>query len=403
MITRWYRSSNNSRVLTPEQLKEEYNKYIKNHENSYVLALSITNFRDIVATCFYDKTKDTIDEFIKTIHKYYKDALIGSVVDGDFVVITDESSLCVSQFLRNLIRDFHQKYMDDIFPVEIKFRCGISYNSDDDVNEEIRKATVAMLYPRPDSIYVQYYSEEMDKKLKEQNELIQRIDKKIKEKEISYHELIIEDFNQKVKFHEIRMLQDENQDLYQAQNIPLLKKYDRFTKMDSYFLNDLLPKLDLKKDEYYLLNFSFSSIYNNYYSFLKKLKEKIEEKGLSTKQICINLDYDGYEDSLIGLLYVTREIQSYGFKLCLDEFGILEKSYSLMIISAVHLDYIKVGKKVFMKAMNEIRLSTMLESFIKLYLELGITPIFIDVETDYQKQFIQNISDQCFIRWKKNR
>ncbi len=400
MITRWYHSSNSSNVLTPKQLNYEYNKYIRTHQNSYVLAIRITNFRDIVATCFYGKTRETIDEFIKTIREYYKDSLIGSVVDGDFVVITDQSINEVGQFFKKLITELHQKYMDNIFPMEIKFLCGISLNSNLGINEDIRRATVAMLYPRSPSIYVQYYTEELDEELKKQNEAIQKIDRLMKEKEISYHKLAIQTVNDEIKMFEIRMLEDYEHDLYQSKNLPLFKKYCRFTKLDTYMMNTLLETIEMDPNTCYVLNFSFLSIYLNYYTFLKKLKELIEDKGLSTEQVCININYTNYQDSLTELLYVTREIQSYGFKIGLQYFGILEQSYSLTVAAAIEVDYIKVGKDVLIKAMNEERLCTMLQYFVKMYLELGITPIFTDVESEYQKKFIEDISTKCLIRWK---
>lgn len=400
MITRWYHSSNSSNVLTPKQLNYEYNKYIRTHQNSYVLAIRITNFRDIVATCFYGKTRETIDEFIKTIREYYKDSLIGSVVDGDFVVITDQSINEVGQFFKKLITELHQKYMDNIFPMEIKFLCGISLNSNLGINEDIRRATVAMLYPRSPSIYVQYYTEELDEELKKQNEAIQKIDRLMKEKEISYHKLAIQTVNDEIKMFEIRMLEDYEHDLYQSKNLPLFKKYCRFTKLDTYMMNTLLETIEMDPNTCYVLNFSFLSIYLNYYTFLKKLKELIEDKGLSTEQVCININYTNYQDSLTELLYVTREIQSYGFKIGLQYFGILEQSYSLTVAAAIEVDYIKVGKDVLIKAMNEERLCTMLQYFVKMYLELGITPIFTDVESEYQKKFIEDISTECLIRWK---
>lgn len=400
MITRWYNSSNSSNVLTPKQLNYEYNKYIRTHHNSYVLAIRITNFGDIVATCFYGKTRKTIEEFVKTIRGYYKDSLIGSVVDGDFVVITDQSINEVGQFFKKLIAELHQKYMNNIFPMEIKFLCGISLNSNLGINEDIRRATVAMLYPRSPSIYVQYYTEELDEELKKQNAIIQDVDRLMKKKEITYHELAIQTINDKIKMVEIRMLDDCTHDLYQAKNIPLFKKYCRFTKLDTYMMDTLLETIAMDHHMCYIFNFSFLSIYLNYYAFLKRLKEMVEAKGLSTEQICININYTNYQGSLTELLYVTREIQSYGFKICLQHFGILEQSYSLTVIAAIDVDYIKVGKDVLIKAMNEERLCKMLQSFIKMYLELGVTPIFIDVESDYQKQFIKDISNQCLIRWK---
>lgn len=400
MITRWYQSSKSSNVLTPKNLQLEYENYLNVHDESYVLALTITNFRDIVATCLYGKAKEIIKEFIETLKVYFPDSLIGSVVDGDFVVITNESIQEIDHFFKGFIHDIHQKYMDNVFPIEIKFQCGVLFDVSKNINEDIRRATVAMLYPRSKSIYVQYYSEEIDLELQKQNEKMQKIDDMLHEKRVAYHPIEITDLDNNHQMTEIRMMKENGEDLYCPQTILLFKKFCRFTKLDSYMMNYLLEKVTFHSNEFYILNFSFLSIYFNYYSFLKNLKELIEGKGLNASQFCINIDYVNYEDNLTGLLYVTREIQSYGFKVCLQEFGILEKSYSLMIAASIEVDYIKVGKNVLIKAMNEERLALMLRHFIAMYLELGIIPIFTDVESEYQKEFIKNISNRCLIRFK---
>ena len=70
----------------------------------------------------------------------------------------------------------------------------------------------------------------------------------------------------------------------------------------------------------------------------------------------------------------------------------------MSIVSVTDIDYVNIHKKVLVKAINEKKYNTVLEYVIKLLLDLNITPIFVNVESLAEVEFIKNISDKCLIR-----
>ena len=63
----------------------------------------------------------------------------------------------------------------------------------------------------------------------------------------------------------------------------------------------------------------------------------------------------------------------------------------------ITFEYVNVYRKLLIKAMNEKRYKIVLDRIINLLLDLGITPIFVNVEKPSEVKFIKEMSDKCLI------
>lgn len=399
MLIQWYCSN---RALPPQKLYTEYKKYRRKYEESYTIAFTINNFREIVNVYGYNVAVTMADTFIQLIRKYFPDGLIGTMVSGDFILVTNQSITEINQFFGKFMNDLMEKYKTGQIPVEIKFRSGLSRNDSGNAEDDLRRPVIAMLYQRSESIYVQYYSDNLEEESKEQYKYIEKLDnlmKNKKAKNIAVDIIDVSSGNSKLK--ELRMVDSNNKEIFTKYNIPLIEKYGIGNKMVIYNLEYILDDYEIDENNIYMINVNFSIIYKNQYLFLNLLKTTAAKKNIPTDHICLNINYDRADANTMALIYITRELKNAGFLLCLQRCGLLNAGYSLVISSAIEVDYVKISIDELIKSMNEKRLKIMLQYFINMYLELGITPIFTNVSTQGQIDFIKSVSSRCLIRKKQ--
>lgn len=388
-----------NKALTPEKFYSEYKKFCHKYPESYTVTFTIINFRKIIDLYGYSMAINTADIFVEIIKEYFPDDLIGSMIEGDFILVTKQSLTEIDRFFKDLINNLANKYIEGEIPVEIRFRSGLSKNDGKDINEDLQKPVIAMFYERSESIYVQYYCNNIEEDKKKQYKYIKHIDELIKQKKIKSVAVDIYDAeNNATNLKELRMVDDDEKEIFSKNNIPIIIKYDLVNRLNIYNLEYIFNQFNINKEYIYVININFSIIYKNHYSFLTSLKEAADRNNIAYDHICFSINYDHYRDSTMSLIYITRELKEAGFRLCIQNCGLLSSGYSLVVSAAMEIDYVKVDSDVLIKAMNERRLQVMLKSFIEMYIELDVIPIFTNVSTEGQIEFIKNLSPQCLIR-----
>jgi len=198
--------------------------------------------------------------------------------------------------------------------------------------------------------------------------------------------------------NEVRLIDVNGKELFESTRKNLIEKYQRRYKLDQYYLDIIFENKKVQYQYPIMVNVNFTTIFMKQYQFLNEIKEKIDKYNIKTDKICFNIDYQDYNGKLTNLLYETRKIKNEGFALCVQSLGILEKCNSPAIAASIEVDYIRVGKDTLIKAMNEKRLHIILKSLIAMYIELGIIPIFTDIDSDYQIEYIRKLNSRCLFR-----
>lgn len=390
----WFQSE----ALGPQEFYDECVKYQVKYSKTYSIAFDIVNYQEIIKTCNYDNTKKVTDLFYQYLKNCFSDSIIGTLLDGNFILITKYSSHKINQKFEKLLNHLEREHQVGNLPMKIIVRCGIAENIHD-CNTNLKNAVTSMLYFNGESIYLQYYRPEMDEKKVQEENFISKLDNWLENDEIKQKLLKIKTIDQsKVIIEEIRMIDPNGEDLFQGQNLELIEKYKRRYKLDQYNLRCIFDRKKLTFSHIMMFNINFNTIFTKHYEFINKIKDYVEKHHIDPKQICFNINYLDYNGQLMNLLYETRAIKNAGFLLSIQSLGILEKSQSPAIAASIEVDYIKVGKRTLIKAMNEKRLHIILKSFVEMYLALDIVPIFTDIDGLDQINYIKNLDSRCLIR-----
>lgn len=394
MGTNWYENT----VLNPQELYDKCLTYQNKHLETYSIAFDIINYHKIVTTSNYDCAKKVVSIFCAELKKSFPDSLVGKLIDGNYIVITKYSSYEIDDAITKLYYKIKVLYQKGKLPMNIDFHSGIAKNITS-CDQNLKNAITAMLYPKNDSVYIQYYRLEMDSEREKEEDFIKQIDSWIENKQIGLKMAEIKKVDTlETVMNEIRLIDIDGNELFERPKKSLIHKYQRDYKIDQYYLTNYFENVKFENQCPIMINFNFTTIFMKQYEFFKEVKEKMARYHLRPNQIFFNIDYHGYHGQLMNLLYETRKIKSEGFGLCIQSLGILEKCNSPAIAASIEVDYIKVGKDTLIKAMNERRLHIILKSFIEMYLELGITPIFTNVDSQYQIDYIRKLNPNCLFR-----
>ena len=132
----------------------------------------------------------------------------------------------------------------------------------------------------------------------------------------------------------------------------------------------------------------------NFVNYIKNLKKE----NYNLENIILSINVSGYNDSIYKLVDAIIELKNIGIDICIDNLDFGERDIILSLISVIDIDYVNINKKSLVKAMNEKKYKKVLESIIKLLIDLDVVPIFVNVDSDSEVKFVKKINNKSLIR-----
>ncbi len=375
-------------------LFEKYENYISNG-NTFALSLSINNLNKIINQYGEKITNQYSIMFSNIIKKIFPDSILVSRDIDEFIIITHYSNEIISIKTKQIDQELYKIFEKGLIPDVLTFSCGIKKCSLD-INETIFKADLTMFHAKKNSNIFDYYDESLLQEYKNSNENIKQIDKLLCYSNFTHKIQGIYDVDGKKKIiNEIctdNVCTDKHFKFFHKGKY--LNNYD--LKYINQIINDIIPKLN--KNEKYIFSVNIDNLSHNQDNFIDYIQDIISKSKINPSQICLNikiLNNIKIDQKIIDSLIRLKKI---GLGLCLEGLDIVFNSYIIFIISTVDIDYIKINKAVLIKSINENRFNLMLKNFIKSLIELNTIPIFIDIESKLEKDFIKKIDNRCLVK-----
>lgn len=136
-----------------------------------------------------------------------------------------------------------------------------------------------------------------------------------------------------------------------------------------------------------MISSNFTRITLSESDFIDKIKAICDKYTFDKSNICIEITEDAIEKNVKNALFNIAECKKLGFRIALDDMG---SGYtSLANLCDYPIDVVKVDRDILLKANNE-RGKSLFEGIVELSHKLKLKVICEGVETEEQKDFVQN-------------
>lgn len=152
------------------------------------------------------------------------------------------------------------------------------------------------------------------------------------------------------------------------------------------------------KSENYIININFLTIISHEYSFLEELSKKIEKYNLNPNKICISIDSFDISHSIDRIIDNIAGLKKLGFKIAIQGISFDNKVCTIPLIAKLNIDYVKLNRDVLKRAMSDTKVKIVLMYIVKMLLSLSIKPLFVNVETIEEVEFLESIDSRCLLK-----
>jgi diguanylate cyclase (GGDEF)-like protein len=381
-------------------LLENYNQYISSNDNTYTIAIDFRHLKYINDNFGHAVGDSCITIFSDLVKSYFKNSLLARRSGDEFIIITNHEPEIIEEKIKNIHNNIIDYYNKGEIPVAFQFNCGIK-KCDSDLKETIYKADITMYHAKKNEKMFEYYNHRFLTSVENREKFIKYLDDLIETDSFKYQIQYVYDIKGENKIiGEIFTRDKEGQSIFDAGKYEILKTNYRLKKIDIVNINKIFGKIVpiLGNEQKISLNIHYQTILSYEYNFIEHLKRKIEKYNINPANICLNINTIEYSDTIKRLIENLLELKKIGIEICVENFNVSEKQYVIPIISAVNIDYVTINRQMLVKAMNEKRIKLVLQHVVLLLLSLKIKPIFINVETENERDFIEQLDGRCLIR-----
>ena len=381
-------------------LKENYSKYIEKREKCYLISIDLKKLKYINDNFGHDAGDKSLITFANSLLSVFKNSLIIRRSGDEFVILTELKYNQIIENLKIVDQRLLEEYQKGKIPIGFNFNCGIK-SCDNNLEETMYKSDITMYEAKNNDKFYEDYRDEFLLKIQCREAFIQKIDKLIENNLITYAVQKIFDIDGKTPLiSQIYSRDSDGLSIFSNDKFKTLKINYRIKRIDvssiQNLLKNIIPTLD--GNIRYMINVHYDTLLSRECNFINLIKGLQEENNYSFQNIILSITVSGCIDNFYKLIDIIIELRKIGFSICIDDLNFSENDIVLSIVSVADIDYVNIHKKVLVKAINEKKYNTVLEYVIKLLLDLNITPIFVNVESLAEVEFIKNISDKCLIR-----
>lgn len=190
----------------------------------------------------------------------------------------------------------------------------------------------------------------------------------------------------------IRWQKPDGSMIYPDQFIPVFERNGFVTKIDFFVLEQVLKYLREaidKEEQVVPVSVNFSRLHNEEIDFVRKIIDLIEKYQIDPGLIEVEVTESVYMYDLSLLENNIRQLQEYGVKISIDDFG---SGYSsLNVLARISADIIKIDKQ-FLNCCEDSTTPGFMKYLIKMIKHLGFEVIAEGVETKEQARMLKEAS-----------
>ena len=378
-------------------LEDEYENYLKKNPTSYLIAIDFAKLKQINDNFGHQTGDECLKLFAQLGRKYFDDSLLIRRSGDEFVFVTHNEKEEIQNKLSFIADEIKKKHEDNIIPTIFGFNCGIK-RAREDLKLTLLKADITMYYAKNEHCLVKNYDTSFYLKFQHSTEFIENIDKLYEKETFTYVFQTIYDIkNKKEKIKEI-YTRNNNQTLFDSNHFNILFINHRFKKIDFINLEHLFKNYNhFFKNGLVAINIHFHTLFATEIDFCTFLKELVNIYNIDPNNIILSINVVNYKDSIEEIKNTIIRLKELGFKICLDNYSVSNTS-TFKIFEVTPIDYIKVGKSYLEDAMHDERNMMLAQNQINTFLNLGTIPIFVNVETKEEEEFVSKLNDSCYVK-----
>ncbi|MFA5604116.1 MAG: diguanylate cyclase [Bacilli bacterium] len=381
-------------------LKENYQKYIENKEECYLISIDFEKLKYINDNFGHSAGDASIKTFANAAMDIFEDSIIVRRSGDEFVIVTTYNVAEIVERLNSILNKIKETHEQGLIPIFFRFNTGIKL-CENYLDETLYKSDITMYNAKKNGKLFEFYNCELLNTVKSEEAFVNEIDDMICNNLTEYYVQQVFDITaQKEIMQQIYTKGIDGKPILCGENFDILVTNFRIKKIDmnnvDRLFSDILP--NIKGKQKYSLTIHYETLLNREFGFVDYLKKKIEENNVDFNRIVLNIDITGSIDKPNKLIKILIELKNIGIQLCLDNINFCERDVIVPIVACINIDYAYIHKNTLIKAMNEKRCKLVLESFINLLFELGTIPIFTNIDSEGELEFIKSINDKSLIR-----
>ncbi|MDD4282948.1 MAG: diguanylate cyclase [Bacilli bacterium] len=380
-------------------LKENYIKFIEKKDDCYLISIDFKKLKYINDNFGHAAGDKSIITFADSAREIFTDSLIIRRSGDEFIIVTDITHDEIVKKLNLIISKIKQAYEENLIPIDFSFNSGIKH-CENNLEETMYKSDITMYSAkRNNKLYEDYYSELLTN-VKNQEEFVGKIDKLIEKGLLSYTvQKIFDTEGKKSVISQIYSRDNSGISIFENEKFDILKTNYRIKRIDvnnvEKLIKHILPKIG--NSTKYMITIYHDTLLSRECNFINYIKN-LKEENYNLENIILSINIFGYNDSIYKLVDAIIELKNMKISVCIDSLDFSERDIILSLVSIIDVDYVNINKKSLVKAMNEKKYKKVLESIIKLLIDLDVIPIFANVDSDSEVDFIKKISNKCLIR-----
>ena len=179
--------------------------------------------------------------------------------------------------------------------------------------------------------------------------------------------------------------------------LPTLEKTGLIYRLDRFVWEEAAKKLYEWNERGFQnqtvsVNISQKDIY--YIDVYKTFTELVEKYNIKPMQMNIEISESGFMSDFEGSKKLFEKLQSFGFKVEIDDFG---SGYSsLNMLKDIHADVLKIGRSFLNESENKERSNTILYTIIDMAKSLGMDVLAVGVESESQMNLMKTLGCESF-------
>ena len=344
---------------------------------------------------FGDKNGDlVIFQTRDVIRQYLKPVIMGRLESDHFVFITED---------KNLSEENLKALCNQVFRIENKeynyeIRCGIFsiHNSNMDVAHLIAGAKLAEknIKTGKGSLLYAYYDDVMKENYVKQRFLLADFERGLYENEFEpYYQPIVDAKTGEIVSAEmlIRWHHKDFGMVSPAVFIPVIESEGKISVLDNFIVNrgmELIARRAYQKKKVVpcAINLSRVDFYDTF--FIESIMERINDLNIDPSMIRFEVTESAYTDLEVKSMEYLNNMQSYGIKILLDDYG--SGMSSLSMLENFNFDIIKLDLGFIRKIGINEKAESIIITTIGLAHMIGATVTAEGVETKEQLDFLKS-------------
>lgn len=378
-------------------LEDEYRSYLENNSTSYLIAIDFAKLKHINDSFGHEVGDECLKLFARLSMKYFDNSLLVRRSGDEFVFVTHYDKEEIQKKLSLIEDEIKKSHEENIIPTVFGFNCGIK-RAREDLKLTLLKADITMYYAKNEHCLVKNYEKSFYLKFQHSTEFIDSIDKLYERENFNYVFQKIYDINNKQDIIKEVYTRNNEKTLFDDSHFNLLLINHRFKKIDFVNLEHLFKEYNsFFNHSLITINIHFQTLFATELDFCIFMQELITKYNIDPKKLILSINVIDYKDSIMNMKNIIIKLRKLGFKICLDNYSINTTS-TFKIFEATSIDYIKISKDYLETAMIDDRSYKIAKNQINTFLDLGTIPIFVNVETKEEEQFILKLNKDCYAK-----